>query len=1276
MPASVILYALILAASTVLAAGVAVLALRRHAAGQSVWLAAVMAGAAGWAAVAAAEALVPVPAIQVILSKIQYVAVVSVAPAWLMFALAYAGRAAVRVRPREALLWAPSIVTLALVWTNEWHGWVWRAIGDPPGQRGPLVYHHGPAVAAFAAYSYLLVLAGTALILRTAYRAPPGHRRHVIPVGVAALLPMVLNLSYLSGTVPAPGLDLTPVAFAVSGALLAWALTRQRFLSVPPVALAALFAGMREGVLVVSADGRIAAANPAARDMLGLGADPAGNPLGVLLADHPALLAAIGGVGARDLALPAAGGLRRFDVSVEPLGAGPAPSMGRLITLRDVTAEREAAEAIGRREAILDAVRETATRWLRHPAWRDGIRESLGRLGIAADVSRAYVFQAEAGAAGRVCISQLYEWTAAGVTPQIDNPRLQRTTFAALGHSRVETILAAGGIFSAITRDLPAAEQTELDAETIRAILLVPIFAFGRWWGFIGLDECRHDRAWADAETGALRTAAEAFGAAIEREDMDAQRRENAERLQFIMDSIPGILWAVDRDLNLTVLSGSALPAVGIASLPQGPVPIDGVTSKAGLGPDTLDRHRRVLAGECLDYQLELRGRRFDSHLRPLRGPGGAVEGAIGIALDITERTAAEEAVRRLTDRLLLAACSSGIGIWELNLASRDLFWDDRMREIYGWPAAAAVTVDAWLALVHPEDRDRLRREGEAALRTQTQVGFEHRIIRTDGSVRWIRAHGTVEKDAAGVPRRAVGTNLDITDIRRIERDQAKLATAVEQSAEVTVITDPDGRIEYVNPAFERTTGYRREEVLGRMPSILKSGRQDRALYEELWTTIRSGRTWTGHFVNRRKDGTLYEEDATISPVVDGTGRIVNFVAEKRDVTQERLLEAQLRQSQKMESVGRLAGGVAHDFNNNLQTILGFCELLLLQRAPGDPEREDILQIQRAADNARKLTAQLLAFSRRQLIQPAVLDLNVLIGEQQLLFVRTLGEDIRLDLRLAPGAARVKADPGQIQQVLLNLVVNARDAMPSGGRLLIATAHREFSAADEQPGSDVRHGRFVCLSVCDSGSGMSPETVAHLFEPFFTTKEAGKGTGLGLAVIHGIVKQHEGWIHVYTEPGQGTEFKVFLPAADQPAEPPAQPAPAAGSMPRGRGERLLLVEDEPGPRLMAARVLREHGYQVVEAGDAADARRIFGEEPAFALVISDVVLPDGNGVELTMGFREARPALPVVLMSGYADDRARWPDIRDRGMPFLQKPFSVVELLNTVARSLAKPAAD
>ncbi len=1274
MPVSVILYVLILAASTVLAVGVAVLALRRQAGRPSAWLAAVMAAAAGWAVVAAAEAVVPLPTIQVLLSKIQYLAVVSVAPAWLMFALAYAGRTPGRVRLREALLWLPSVLTLALVWTNEWHGWVWRAFGEPPSQRGPLVYHHGPAVVAFAAYSYLLVLAGTALILRTAYRAPPGHRRHVIPVGVAALLPMVLNLSYLSGTAPAPVMDLTPVAFAVSGALLAWALMRQRFLSVPPVALAALFAGMREGVLVVSADGRIAAANPAARDMLGLDADPTGSVLGVLLAGHPALLEAIGGAGARDLALPSAGGPRRFDVSVEPLGAGPASFTGRLVTLRDVTAEHEAAEAIGRREAILEAVRETATRWLRHPAWRDGIRESLGRLGVAADASRAYVFQAESGAAGRVLISQLYEWTAAGVAPQIDNPRLQRTTFAALGHSRVETILSAGGVFSAIKRDLPAAEQPELDAEDIRSILLVPIFAFGRWWGFIGLDECRYDRAWADAETGALRTAAEAFGAAIEREDVDAQRRENAEQLRFIMDSIPGILWAADRDLNLTVLSGSALPSLGMAPLLQGPVPLAGVAAKAGLGPDTLERHRRVLAGECLDYQLELRGRRFDSHLRPLRGSGGAVEGAIGIALDITERTAAEEAVRRLTDRLLLAARSSGIGIWELNLPSLDLFWDDRMREVYGWPAAAAVTVDAWVALIHPEDRDRIRHEGEVAMATQTQVAFEFRIIRTDGSVRWIRAHGTVERDAAGVPRRAVGTNLDITDIRRIERDQARLATAVEQSAEVTVITDPEGRIEYVNPAFERTTGYRREEVLGRTPSILKSGRQDPAVYADLWATVRSGRTWSGHFVNRRKDGTLYEEDATISPVVDGAGRIVNFVAEKRDVTQERLLEAQLRQSQKMESVGRLAGGVAHDFNNNLQTILGFCELLLLQRAPGDPEREDILQIQRAADNARRLTAQLLAFSRRQLIQPAVLDLNGLIGEQQLLLGRTLGEDIRLDLRLATGPARVKADPGQIQQVLLNLVVNARDAMPAGGRLLIATSHREFSAADEQPGADVRQGRFVCLSVCDTGSGMSPETVSHLFEPFFTTKEAGKGTGLGLAVIHGIVKQHEGWIHVYTEPGQGTEFKVFLPAVDPSPEAPAPPAPA-GSMPRGRGERLLLVEDEPGPRLIAARVLREHGYQVVEAGDAADARRMFGEEPAFALVISDVVLPDGNGVELAMAFREARPSLPVVLMSGYADDRARWPDIRDRGMPFLQKPFSIVELLDTVARALAKPAA-
>ena len=1270
----VILYVVILLASASLSAWVAVAALRRHAAHVSGWLAACLGAAAAWSILAALEALAPSPPLKILIAKALYVAVASVAPSWLMFGLAYAGRESIVRGLRRIAVWLPSAVILMLVWTNEWHGLAWEQTVMPTGGLGPLNHAFGPAVMIFAAWSYGIVLAGSAFVLHAAFRAPPAHRRYVVPIGLSAIFPVILDAGNVCGALPLPGFDLTPVGFAVSGALLAWAMVRRRFLAVPPMALTALFAGMREGVLVVTADGLVAAANPAARRMLGLPDDPAGEPAGDLLRDHPALLDALREGRTADLTVEREGARRRIEVSIEDLRGSHAGFTGRLATLRDVTEVREAAEAVARREAILNAVREIATRWLRKANWRDDIQTSLLDLGVAADASRAYIFQNQPGVTGRVCISQLYEWCAPGVAPQIDNPRLQRTTFGELGHARVEAVLSTGGVFSSTVSALQPEERWEFESESIRSILLVPIFASGRWWGFIGLDECRSDRAWTAAETEALRTAAEAFGAAIEREDMEVQRRDSIERLRFIMDNIPGILWAVDRDLHPTVLSGSALPSAGIGAASKDPVPQAGDSGRAPFGPDSIDRHRRVLEGESFDYTLELRGRQFDCHLRPLCGPHGVIQGAIGIALDVTERTRAEEAVRRLTDRLLLATRASGVGIWELDARTGSLIWDDRMREIYGWAAPTPVTQDVWYALIHPEDRARVRGERSRAFTEGHQLHLEFRIVRPDGQTRLLRSHGVLERDGEGQVVRAVGMNLDITDIRRIEREQAKLATAVGQSAEVTVITDPNGRIEYVNPAFERTTGYRRDEVLGRTPAILKSGRQDGDFYADLWSTIRSGRTWTGHFVNRRKDGTLYEADATISPVVDAAGTIENFVAEMRDVTQERMLEEQLRQAQKMESIGRLAGGIAHDFNNNLQTILGFCELLLLHRAEGDPERADILQVQKAAQHARGVTSQLLAFGRRQLIQPKDLDLNAMIGEQHELLARTLGEDIRLDLRLGADIGRARADPAQIQQVLLNLVINARDAMPSGGRLLVATSRREFEADDEQPGSDVRRGRYVCLSVCDTGTGMSPATVAHLFEPFFTTKDTGKGTGLGLAVVHGIVKQHEGWIHVYTEPGQGSEFKIFLPAVDRPKGRDTAVEAPDGAPPRGRGERILLVEDEPGPRLVAVRVLRDHGYHVMEAGNVADARRGFQESPPVDLVISDVVLPDGNGVELVLAFREARPGLPVVMMSGYADERARWPEIRERKMPFLLKPFSIAEILDTVARALAASA--
>src|SRR5208337_245651 len=313
------------------------------------------------------------------------------------------------------------------------------------------------------------------------------------------------------------------------------------------------------------------------------------------------------------------------------------------------------------------------------------------------------------------------------------------------------------------------------------------------------------------------------------------------------------------------------------------------------------------------------------------------------------------------------------------------------------------------------------------------------------------------------------------------------LASAVEQAAETIVITDAAAVIEYVNPAFETVTGYAREEVVGRNPRILKSGDQDAAFYASLWQTISSGKTWTGHFVNRKKDGTRYTENATISPVHDSAGTIVKYVAVKHDVTRERQLEDQLRQAQKLESVGRLTGGVAHDFNNILQAITGYCELL--KTGQTDENKQYVEEITKAAERATALTAQLLAFSRKQILRPRVVETKDLIRSMQKMLERVIGEDIELRAFIDRHTGNFLADPGQMEQVLLNLALNARDAMPSGGKLTLETTNRTFDEAYIRDHPGAKAGPYVRIAVSDTGVGMDQETLLHIYEPFFTTKE-------------------------------------------------------------------------------------------------------------------------------------------------------------------------------------------
>jgi PAS domain S-box-containing protein len=427
----------------------------------------------------------------------------------------------------------------------------------------------------------------------------------------------------------------------------------------------------------------------------------------------------------------------------------------------------------------------------------------------------------------------------------------------------------------------------------------------------------------------------------------------------------------------------------------------------------------------------------------------------------------------------------------------------------------------------------------------------------------------------------------------------------------------------------------------------------------------------------RAADGRVVWIRDHVHVVSDSQGRATRLRGLMVDITEHKNLEAQLHQAQKMEAIGRMAGGVAHDFNNLLTAITGYCELLLSDMDAQDLRRSDVEEIKKAADRAAALTRQLLAFSRRQLLAPQVLDLNVVMANMDKMLRRMIGEDIDLVTLLDPALGRVKADPGQIEQVLMNLAINARDAMPQGGKLTIETANVDLDETYARRHIAVSPGPYVMLAVSDTGHGMDEETKSHIFEPFFTTKEPGKGTGLGLSTVYGIVKQSGGDIYVYSEPGHGTTFKIYLPRVDASAE--ASAAAQAASNPVSGSETILLVEDDEGVQELIRRILERNGYTVLAARRGDEAVQIAEQHAApIDLLVTDVVMPEMSGRELVKRLMALRPTVKVLYISGYADSAIVRHGVLEADATFLQKPFTPDELARKVRAALeaGTPADD
>jgi two-component system, cell cycle sensor histidine kinase and response regulator CckA len=557
--------------------------------------------------------------------------------------------------------------------------------------------------------------------------------------------------------------------------------------------------------------------------------------------------------------------------------------------------------------------------------------------------------------------------------------------------------------------------------------------------------------------------------------------------------------------------------------------------------------------------------------------------------------------------------------------------------------------------------------------------GVVHGVLTGTPSERWCLVDAVPVFDpASGQLVEAIASITDITQRRRAETallNTSDTLSALIQASPLAIFAfDPAGKITSWSAAAERLFGWRAPEVLGHMLPAIPPGQQGE--FRGHHRAVLEGKSFIDLEAQwQRRDGKPVTLSLALAPLYGGLSEVRGVMVLASDLTERTKLESQLRQSQKMEAVGQLAGGVAHDFNNLLTAIIGYTSLLLKAVPPGDPNHEDLLEIDRAAARATELTQQLLAFSRRQILQPILIDLNAVLSDTMRMLGRLLGEHIELAILPEVGLGVVRADRGQIEQVIINLAVNARDAMEkAGGKLTLETRNvcLDRAYANQHPGAT--EGEFVMLAVTDTGLGMNAATQGRIFEPFFTTKERGKGTGLGLSTVYGIIKQSGGTIYVYSEPERGTTFKIYLPRVMAPG-PAEVPAPARPASVRG-SETVLVVEDEDGVRSLTCRVLRTYGYMVLEAENGGEALLIAEQHPTpIHLLLTDVVLPRMSGRKLAERLVCTRSGLRVLYMSGYTDGSIINHGALDPGTAFIQKPFTPEALAQKLREVLDSPAA-
>lgn len=761
------------------------------------------------------------------------------------------------------------------------------------------------------------------------------------------------------------------------------------------------------------------------------------------------------------------------------------------------------------------------------------------------------------------------------------------------------------------------------------------------------------------------------------------EKETNARRLERMLEGSWGILSLLDEKMNPIYVSPSFTAVLGYPreeymtlppeSLvhPDDRIRLQQALAEVGAHPGasrTLLVRARRRSGEWAWLELQSTNLLHDPHLAAV----------IVHARDVTQAKEQQELLEKEGRRLATVLTATGAGTWDWDIPSGKVFYDERWAELLGYTLEelGPGTVETWERLTHPDDLRHAWSELEKHFAGGNELYEEEfRMRHKEGHWVWIQSRGrVVERTPDGQPVRMFGTHIDISARKNSEATERLFTTAIDHARNEIYVFDADTlRFVHCNRAARENLMYSMEELRSKSPLELKS-ELSREEFEQILHPLRVGEKDSLRFetTHARKDGSRYPVEVYLS--YHGPSR--HFVAIVNDITDLRRreeekgrLEAQLRQSQKLEAVGRLAGGIAHDFNNMLSVILGAAELAMADVEPDSHLQKVLQEIISAAQRSAQLTRQLLAFSRKQWIRPQLLNLNDWITDHERMFRRLLGEDVEIHLELRDNLWPVFLDPSQADQILVNLLLNARDAIEGVGKIVIRTDNTRLDGSCLGEESPVTAGDHVLLEVSDTGTGMTPEVLEHIFEPFFTTKEVGKGTGLGLATVYGIVRQNGGCVRVYSEPGMGSVFKIYLPrhlgTQAGPAKEESRGKPIEGT------ETLLLVEDQEEVLELAARFLRSAGYHVLTAGTPSEALEIARRHVgALDLLVSDLIMPEMNGRKLQEELHKIQPDVPTLFISGYSSEILAHRGVLDHEVLYLQKPFTPKTLAEKIREIL------